>query len=99
MDRDINNGRWASLQSLEHFNKILTEDDWCVIKKGEWSGPGWYWIFTYSQRCPRGCCYDSVIEAITAKELADELRESMIYLAQRLRDARALSATTDTGDF
>lgn len=55
-----------------------------------WDGPGWYYIFRYSQPCPRGCCYDSVFEAVHASKQAKELASEIKDLASELKRAREL---------
>lgn len=53
-----------------------------------WSGPGWYYIFRYSQPCPRGCCRDSVYKAISSAEWCKDLAEEIKDLSSQLREAR-----------
>lgn len=59
------------------------------ILKLNWQGRGWYYVTEYSQRCPRGCCYDSVLEFRSAEERVNEVKEGMKELAEELKDARA----------
>jgi hypothetical protein len=70
----------------EEPNQIIrfeTEEelkDWlrdARVQKNGWDGPGYYAQYTYSQRCPRGCCYDDVREAVPLQEFIDELEESV----------------------
>jgi len=42
------------------------------VRKLDWEGEGYYAIYQYGQRCPRGCCYDSVYEA---RPIADHISD------------------------
>lgn len=55
-DDERNYEIWARSQSLH-----------CQVKSTRWSGPGWYVISTWQQRCPKNCCYDDCI-AIDRKD-------------------------------
>lgn len=58
-----------------------------------WDGPGWYYIFKYSQPCPRGCCCENVFESMSAKQWAGEITQKMKDLAYQLKEARELQGT------
>lgn len=60
------------------------------VVKIDWNGPGWYFIYHYSQPCPRGCCHDDVFEAQSASARACEIQDEMRSLADDLREAREL---------
>jgi len=60
------------------------------VVKVKWDGPGWYFIYHYSQPCPRGCCHDEVFEAISASDRAYELQQKIKNLAQELRSIRLM---------
>jgi hypothetical protein len=60
------------------------------VQKIDWVGPGWYFIFKYTQKCPRGCCYDDVFEAKSLKKWKAELSEEIRNLEYRLRDVKEL---------
>lgn len=44
-------------------------------KHNGWDGPGYYAIYSYSQPCPRGCCYDLVKEIIPLQDYLHELQK------------------------
>lgn len=65
-------------------------DDWYRIVRIDWTGPGWYAIFTYDKPCPRGCCRDNVYEAIPVSKWADLIADEIKNLASQLKEARSL---------
>lgn len=75
MNRDILEGRWIELKTEAEFNECF---DRALVRKGEFNGPGTYKILAYDQRCPRNCCYDDVIEVVSAKQVVDELEEGCL---------------------
>ena len=79
------NGLWVELKTLDDVDK---QHEHCRVRKGEWRGPGWYYVTHYSQKCPRGCCYDAVCEITFAENRAEEIRCAMRDLAQELSDAK-----------
>lgn len=94
MKRNLENGRWFKVESeIQHSNLKaygkLEKDDWSSdVQVGTYEGEGWYMMISYSKRCPRGCCYDTVYEVIPASQVAEELKEEMIKLADMLKEAR-----------
>ena len=58
------------------------------VKKINWTGPGMYHISKYSQPCPRGCCFDTVFEAVPITERIEILVEKIRVLAYQLRRTR-----------
>jgi hypothetical protein len=79
------NGTWHYLAGKAEFDKVQTNHR---VKKGDWWGAGWYYVTKYSQRCPRNCCYDAVVETMTAAWRVDEVRDAMRELAEQLKDAK-----------
>lgn len=57
----------------------------------QWEKPGLYILVKYSQPCPRGCCYDEVIDAIHVEDYANEIARKIRDLAEDLRHYRILS--------
>jgi hypothetical protein len=47
----------------------------CRIKDVQFVDKGSYYFFCYSQKCPRGCCYDGVVKIISAQEYLSILNE------------------------
>jgi hypothetical protein len=95
MNRKLKNGRWFKVDSeVQHKNlktcgKLEYDSFWTSrVQIGTYSGPGWYMVLSYQQKCPRGCCYDSVHEVIPASEVADEVRDEIRELASMLKEAR-----------
>ncbi|WP_437230114.1 hypothetical protein SH661x_001790 [Planctomicrobium sp. SH661] len=43
----------------------------------------------YQQPCPRGCCYDDVVETSTLSERIDELREEIRGKCHELANLKA----------
>jgi len=64
-------------------------DNFRVVKI-KWDGPGWYFIYHYSQPCPRGCCHDEVFEAQSASDRTCEIQSKMKDLASHLKEAKEL---------
>lgn len=58
------------------------------VSTKNWNGPGWYLQKTYSKLCPRGCCYDNCIEWSPAKEVVESIKEEMILVCKRLKEAK-----------
>lgn len=80
-------------QDKQKFETEKKLDAYCYgyrVQKQEWTGPGWYFIFKYTQRCPRDCCYDDVIWAIDAAEYRKLLVEQGKEIAGRLSEIRSL---------
>ena len=64
-------------------------DDWHRVVIVDWTGPGWYAIFSYDKPCPRGCCRDNVFEAMPVRKWADLIADEMKDLACELKEARS----------
>ena len=58
------------------------------VHRYEWTGPGWYYVKEYQQRCSRGCCYDDVFDAISPQDVVEEISYKMRELAELLRKVR-----------
>lgn len=99
MSRDIKTGRWFQLETKAQHDKVLAfgrldpsgTSGQARVQRGNWSGPGWYMLLAYSQRCPRNCCYDDVHEILPASNVATEAAKEMQDLAGQLKDARTKS--------
>lgn len=93
-EQNLNSGCWFKI-STEKEHNLLTEYGnldsrygSARVRKGKFIGPGKYLVLQYQQRCPRNCCYDDVVEVLTAKEVIDEVKSEIIDLANLLREAR-----------
>ncbi len=64
--------------------------DFCDVK---WTGPNVYFIKNESRRCPRGCCYDSWMVARPVEERIEVIKEEMVALATKLKEARTALVT------
>lgn len=78
-------GKWQRFASKAEMEAASKEYD---VWRWEFTEPGWYYVTTGSQRCPRNCCYDSVIKMVKADDRAREVAEGMTQLAGELRGAR-----------
>ena len=81
----IQSGKWVTIISESHFEALLQGR----VNKGEYNGNGNYLLLKYQQRCPKNCCYDDVVELISAKDVIYQVKEEIVDLAQILRTARA----------
>lgn len=81
------NGNWQKFQSQAELNKAAADSN-CRVRKTNWTSPGWYFVTHYTQKCPRGCCYDGVIEFTHVDDRIYEIRDEMRSLADLLRFAR-----------
>jgi hypothetical protein len=97
MSRRLQNGRWfdvttpAQHDCLKRFGQLAPPKPnlWSArVQMGAWVGPGRYMLLSYTQRCPRNCCDDSVHEVLTAEEVVAAVREDMQELANVLKEAR-----------
>lgn len=95
MDRDILSGQWFDIKSQDDFDTIrkyggISPHSYlparCQI--GDYIGPGKYLLLRYSQRCPRNCCYDSVYELLSSKDVVEECKDKIGDLANLLKKAR-----------
>jgi hypothetical protein len=78
-------------ESEDQLKVAATEPYFCRVQIIKWDGPGWYYIFRYSQPCPRGCCRDDVFEAISASKWAEMLADKIKDLAYQLKEARSFN--------
>ncbi len=82
--QDIADGCWVDIGSELDFKKH--KNGRCNY--GEYNGPGKYRLLQYQQRCPRGCCYDDVVELVSATDIIKEIREKIIELSYIMKEAR-----------
>ena len=91
MSRD-RSGKWMAFSDQEGIRKHLAGLAWSYrIKHIHWKVPGWYWVETYTQRCPRNCCDDNVIEFTYASVRATDIAHEIKELAESLKEAREKS--------
>lgn len=97
MSRRVQNGKWFYVateeqhKSLKRYGKVVPPkpDIWSAcVQIGEWVGPGKYMLMSYTQRCPRNCCDDSVFEVLTVNEVIELVRDEMRELAYVLKQAK-----------
>ena len=81
----MRDGNWVFLQTEEEFKSQFKD---ARVKVGKWQGSGNYYRTSYTQKCPRGCCYDYVIELTSATDQISIIKEEMRELASALREAR-----------
>lgn len=81
------NGKWQKFNTKSEIN-LAAKQSQCRVRIVNWTSPGWYFITNYSQKCPRGCCYDDVIEFTHSTDRIYEIKEEMRNLADLLRSAR-----------
>jgi hypothetical protein len=84
MKRSILEGKWVYVGSEKNFN-VLQDGR---VNKGNYNGPGKYLLLEYQEKCPRGCCYDDVVELMSTSDVIYEVKEEMKDLANLLRTAR-----------
>jgi hypothetical protein len=84
--------RLVRIRNRTELDAIAAKIRYRVQDVKAWTGDGHYYVRTYSQRCPKGCCYDSVIELTTPEDEATEIKDQMKELAARLREARQAKA-------
>ncbi len=79
MSRNITTGVWYAINNEEHFNTVQSKGE-PRVRYGKYYGPGRYYLLEYSQRCPRGCCFDDVNELMSESEAKDEIKEAIEHL-------------------
>lgn len=88
MSRNVLNGRIVEISSKSEADKIT---EGCRVRDSKFTEPGRYMVLHYQQMCPRGCCYDSVCEIISVKDVIEEIvyhipAELAIDIAKRLTE-------------
>lgn len=104
MREDIREARWFDVRTaaehanLKQFGRPEPPTGIRVparVQMGTWTGPGRYFVLSYTQRCPRNCCDDSVFEVIAACDVAQMVREVIREYAAVLREAKRPIAVAD----
>lgn len=99
MSESLTSGRWhtattpedhANLKRFGRPSPPTPIGSSARVQKGTWAGPGRYLVLSYSQPCPRGCCYDSVFEVLSSEDVASQAREVIRENADLLREAKRL---------
>jgi len=78
-------GHWVQVDNAKDFDDFLKygsksdkeEYPESMFQNGSYQGPGKYWLLMYSQKCPRGCCYDDVYELISEQDFKEEIKEEL----------------------
>lgn len=81
----MRNGNWVFLQTESEFKAQFKD---ARVHEGKWKGSGNYYRTSYTQKCPRGCCYDSVVELTFVTSQISLIKEEMQELASSLKEAR-----------
>jgi len=94
MRPQLTQGKWFRIKDEAEFDDIQRYGEYgrvfssADVQKGSWCGPGKYMFLSYSQKCPRGCCYDDVHELLTPSEVVDEIESKIGDLAAVLNTAK-----------
>lgn len=95
--RNISNGVWFDITTQKEFDNLIAfgnpkpsiiqtqRNDRARCQKGKYIGPGKYFLLDYYQPCPRGCCEDSVYEALNEQQAKSEIRDIIKDLASLLK--------------
>lgn len=59
------------------------------FRENKFDKPGWYHLYEYKQRCPRGCCYDYYIQLRDACSYLSELYSLVKYYDNKRMDTEA----------
>jgi len=93
----LTDGRWFDVaneqqfQNLKRCGRLTYEQFWTArVQIGTYEGPGRYLLLSYQQKCPRGCCYDSVYEVLSADDVIKESKEQMREYADLLKQAKGV---------
>ncbi len=81
------------IRNKEELDKMISKGGYRVVMKDVWKGDDNYYLREYTQRCPKGCCYDNVFELSSVEEEISELKEQMRDLANRLKEARVAQSS------
>lgn len=69
----------------DNLKYIIEEEySWCRCKIFKYTGPGWYYFFRYTRRCPRGCCDDEYVEVLDQERYVSLLNEEIHEREQEL---------------
>lgn len=79
--RLIRNGEWIEAADEKEFRAAQDGFDGSLAT---WAGPGRYLRLTYQERCPRGCCCESVVELIHVDQVEQEARWEIEDLRARM---------------
>ena len=86
--RNILDGTWVEIEGSDQFRQRLkyglasSQFSPARVQKGTYTGPKWYYLLTYTQSCPRGCCSDDVHELMPLDEVLAEIQEIQNNLDQ-----------------
>jgi len=83
-NREIKHGEWYQIETEEQFNSLFESAD---NKIGVYEGPGKYFLLSYADRKPCGCCVDMVYETLP-QDAAELEIDYQIKQEQRLCDER-----------
>lgn len=84
----LTDGRWETFNTEQEVKQRCSHPTFYRVQHIDWAGPGRYYVRTYRQRCPRNCCYESVISIMPKNKRAEELVTAIRELAGELREAR-----------
>lgn len=91
--RNLEDGKWVQVRTECEYNVLRKHGNLderftefaAVVQVGEFQGPGHYYVLEYSQRCPRNCCFDDVVEVLSAEEVCRELQEDLMPLYEQAK--------------
>ena len=84
MGRNLLDGEYIEIKSQEYFNKIQNGR----ANYGKFDGPGWYLKLNYREKCPKGCCYDDVVELLSSDDVIIEVQDKMKEYADLLKQSK-----------
>ena len=91
----ILDGVWFDIANKNEFDNVLRcgsktyhQFNRARCQRGEYVGPGYYLLLSYTQRCSRNCRDDFVREFLSPKEVMERAREEIKELTEKLRLAK-----------
>lgn len=81
------NGEWKKFNDKE---EMRLDADGYRVKRLNWIEPGYYFVTTGYQPCPRGCCEESFIEYTYREDREREIKEFMITICNALKECKGL---------
>lgn len=80
---------WKIINSKDEAKNLACKPVFFRVQDINYTKSGWYYIETYDQPCPRGCCRDNVIRIIPAETRVKEIQDEMKELSYSLKEARS----------
>lgn len=86
--RTIGHQKFSSKDEIVEYARSNHEH--CRVKDIDWYDSGWYVIQTWSQPCPRGCCYDNCVGFYPVSTIINEIVDNIRSLCYDLKEYRSL---------